>query len=273
MLSKGFSISVVIPAYNCERTILRAIKSVTSQTSASAIAEINIIDDGSTDSTYDIVSKFIKDSKAKVKINIFTQKNQGVSVARNNGISRSRGEWIALLDADDSWLPKKIELSVKAILKHTEISVLGSNRDNLMRTHGTKIDDNLYKLSVRDELFIYWPSTPTLMFKKEVIARVGGYDEGRTHAEDGDFLLRLAAAYGVYYLHDSLIITDDKPAYGASGLSGDNLKMHEGCITNIVNARERGDISTVETLLFKAWENIKYSRRLIITFLRCYKRW
>lgn len=261
-------ISIVIPAYNSEKTILRAIHSILKQTRVNFIKEIIIIDDGSTDSTSQIIKEFIIQSKPKTAIKLIKQENAGVSAARNNGVKIAKGEWIALLDADDAWVENKIELSIKAISEHPIISVLGSNRDKLLRKRGRKVAEGLYRLNVRDQLWSYWPSTPTLMFKKEIIDSIGGYDETRSHAEDGDFLLRAAANYGVYYLSESLTITDDKPAYGASGLSGNNQKMHEGCLINVRNALKRSDITLFEARFFIAWENIKYIRRQLITALR-----
>ena len=92
-------ISVVIPSYNRLPTLIRAIDSVIAQTSK--VDEIIVVDDGSTDNTAaEISSRYSQ-------LNLLHQANSGVSSARNYGIKQAKGDWIALLDSDDSWLPKK----------------------------------------------------------------------------------------------------------------------------------------------------------------------
>ena len=93
-------LSIVIPAFNAQNTILNTINSIISQDSYSISYEIIIIDDGSTDNTYQICKSLI-DPNNDLCIRLFTQKNQGVSVARNNGIIHSVGNKIFFLDSDD----------------------------------------------------------------------------------------------------------------------------------------------------------------------------
>ncbi len=96
-------VSVVIPAYNAAAFIERTLKSVSSQTWSEL--EILVVDDGSTDKTVDIVTRL---AEKDARIKLLQQQNQGVSAARNLGISNARGDYIALLDADDTWMPEKI---------------------------------------------------------------------------------------------------------------------------------------------------------------------
>ena len=103
-------ISIVIPLYNKERSIKRAIKSVLNQTYRDI--ELIIVDDGSTDNSL-LKAKEIEDDR----IFIYRQENQGVSAARNKGIELSRSCYICLLDADDEWLPNHLENIVKLIKK------------------------------------------------------------------------------------------------------------------------------------------------------------
>jgi len=93
-------LSIVIPAFNAQNTILNTINSIISQDSYSISYEIIIIDDGSTDNTYQICKSLI-DPNNDLCVRLFTQKNQGVSVARNNGIIHSVGNKIFFLDSDD----------------------------------------------------------------------------------------------------------------------------------------------------------------------------
>ena len=106
--------SVVIPAYNCEKTIERVLDSVMAQTRFDLITEIIVINDGSTDNTDAIIKDYIKRKQGN-KINYIIQENHGVSYTRNKGIRIAEGEWIALLDSDDIWNPVKIERQYEVI--------------------------------------------------------------------------------------------------------------------------------------------------------------
>ena len=105
-------ISIVIPAYNREKTILRCIDSVLKQTYKNI--EIIVVDDGSTDKTQEIILS-VKDSRIKyVKL----EKNSGAQVARNKGIEFADGKWIAFLDSDDMWEEDKLEIQYEILKKN-----------------------------------------------------------------------------------------------------------------------------------------------------------
>ena len=109
--------SVVIPAYNCEKTIECVIESVLSQTAFDLIDEVVIINDGSTDGTENIIKNLIENKKLGDLIHYVYQENHGVSYTRNKGIELAKAEWIALLDSDDIWLSNKIERQAEVINK------------------------------------------------------------------------------------------------------------------------------------------------------------
>ena len=94
-------ISVVIPAYNAESTIVDCINSVLRQTRVDLVDEILVVDDGSLDNTV----KYIRDEIDSNIVRIISKENGGVSTARNAGIKNAKGKWIALLDSDDVWKP------------------------------------------------------------------------------------------------------------------------------------------------------------------------
>lgn len=111
-------VSVIIPTYNCANYIERAINSVLEQTYLNT--EIIVVNDGSTDDTEKILENY------KNRIIIINQKNSGVAKARNVGISTAKGNYIATLDADDRWLPNRLEKMVD-ILENSKIDILISN--------------------------------------------------------------------------------------------------------------------------------------------------
>ena len=116
-------VSVIIPYYNSERTIIRAIESAVTQTFTDF--EIILVDDGSKDNSHIIVDDYIK-KQNKIKFQHYYQENAGPAEARNLGISKSDAGHIAFLDSDDSWVSNKLEIQMK-LMAENKIDLLGSN--------------------------------------------------------------------------------------------------------------------------------------------------
>jgi glycosyltransferase involved in cell wall biosynthesis len=184
-------ISVVIPVYNGAKTIQATINSVLNQTFSDF--ELIVIDDGSTDSTLQIIST-IKDDR----LNVFSYPNAGVSASRNRGIAKATGKYIAFLDSDDLWTSDKLELQLAA-LETTQAAIAYSWTDwidesgQFLRPGGHIAESgNVYvKLLIRD--FIESGSNPLIL--KQALDEVGNFDESISAAEDWDVWLRLAARY------------------------------------------------------------------------------
>ena len=114
------SVSVIIPAYNSASTIIRALQSVASQTLAPL--EIIVVDDASTDTTRDLTTTFA--SSSSIPVRVLTQTtNSGPSTARNAGWDAATGDYIAFLDADDQWHPRKIELQYQVMQSRPELTM------------------------------------------------------------------------------------------------------------------------------------------------------
>ena len=113
------TITVVIPAYNSEKYIARAIDSVLTQTHKPD--EIIVVDDGSTDNTSEIARKY------EPSVKLIQQQNAGASVARNTGIEAATSEWIAFLDADDEWLPEKLKLQTEHLKRNPHLQWTTAN--------------------------------------------------------------------------------------------------------------------------------------------------
>lgn len=130
------NISVIIPAYNASATICRAIKSILDQTHQAT--EIIVVDDGSTDMTSKLVATEYP------QVHLFQQSNQGASVARNFGASKATSKWISFLDADDFWLPYKLELQIKILKKNVDLMWCFTNFLLSINTaSGIRIAENL----------------------------------------------------------------------------------------------------------------------------------
>ena len=128
--------SVVIPVYNKADTICEALESIFSQTFSDY--EIVIIDDGSNDNLNDKIAHHLKPW-----VKVITQKNSGVSVARNTGINHSKGDYICFLDADDLWKPNHLEEFNRLIIKYPESNVFVTSHE-IINPDGSKYNSNLY---------------------------------------------------------------------------------------------------------------------------------
>ena len=182
-------VSVVIPAYNCAKYLPEAIASVLEQTYDNY--EIIIINDGSTDNTREVVAPFLN------RVRYFEQENQGVSTARNRGIYLARGELIAFLDADDIFMPHKLEHQVAVMEKRSEIGILNSGYRLITETGEELIDIERWHTipNLTPEIWLlHKPVLPSaMMFRRDWLMKVGGFDPRFFASEDVDLVLRMAA--------------------------------------------------------------------------------
>ena len=192
-------ISVVIPAYNSAQSIERAVNSVLAQTRPPE--EIIVVDDGSVDNTADILKSFGD------KVKYIRQENAGASCARNTGINAAAGNWIAFLDADDEWLPKKLELQTNALgqnpdavwctgnfyrclcdQKRRALDINTAKITPLVKTDGSM---DFFKAFLRDA----YGCTDTVIVKKDVLLEAGRFYPSQTLFDDMDLWLRIAYLY------------------------------------------------------------------------------
>ena len=196
-------ISAIIPTYNRERTISRAIESVLAQTLAPQ--EIILIDDGSSDKTCDIIEKY-KDSRIML---IKHQQNLGASAARNTGISKARGQFVAMLDSDDCWMEYKLERQMDFMLsEQCYISCTGFEITYSDYSEDFKAAIREYPKILTQEHIAYGcyisPGS-TLIASKEAFKTVGGYNTAYKRYEDWDLLLKfLKHGYKIGHLQQNL---------------------------------------------------------------------
>ncbi|OKH25861.1 glycosyltransferase family 2 protein [Chroogloeocystis siderophila] len=185
-------VTVIIPAYNAEQTIIAAIASVQQQTYRDW--EVIVIDDGSCDRTCELLNRI---QEPRMQVHRYT--NSGVSLARNRGIARAKGELIAFLDADDLWSPDKLECQVAALEQHPSAAVAYSwtyfMNDTATIVHAAPpvwCQGDVYaQLLVRN--FLY--SGSNALVRRDALAVVGGFDATLTHGEDWELFVRLAAIF------------------------------------------------------------------------------
>ena len=200
-------LSVIIPAYNRADFLRDALESVINQTyfekSPSQAWELIVVDDGSTDSTQEVIRAFGD------RIRYLYLPHSGVSTARNLGLSRAAGEFIAYLDSDDLWKPDKIETQIKYMLSHSaavvccteEIWIRNSKFVNPRKKHrkfSGMIFDKVLPLCLL--------SLSSALFRRCLFQEVGWFDESLPACEDYDLGIRIAARYPMTFLGQPLIV-------------------------------------------------------------------
>ncbi len=187
--------SVIIPAYNAEKFIKRSIDSVINQSVCDF--EIIIVNDGSTDDTIKVVKQY-----DDIRIKLVSQKNSGVSVARNNGIKNASGSHICFLDADDEWYPYHLEIMKKAIkvYKDKRFFVTYSNTELLDGTIVREVKHNESKEPFFVEDFLEYEyqnkmnkcfNTNCVCVDKSVFQEYGLFEVGEKISEDVDMWNRI----------------------------------------------------------------------------------
>ena len=185
-------VSVIVPAYNAQRTIGETLQSVFDQTFTDF--ELIVINDGSIDNTPEIVSSF-----TDPRLNFFSYPNAGVSASRNRGVSHAGGEYISFIDADDLWTSDKLEGQIEALQSHPQAAVAYS-WTNCIDQFGRFVErDERITLSgnVYAEILVryFLESGSNALITRQAFTEIGGFDESSVGGEDWDFFIRLAARY------------------------------------------------------------------------------
>ena len=196
MSENEFKISVVIPVFNRERYIARAVDSVLAQKFAAY--EILVVDDGSSDGTADVLRGYGD------KIRYIYQENAGVSAARNMGVEEAEGDWIAFLDSDDEWMECHLANQIKILSEHPDLvwstgnfydCLVSENRKGLRCTKNKA--DIYVNNGVLEDYFIGYRNdvsgnTNTMVIRKDILLENGLFVIGRVKAEDVDLWWKIA---------------------------------------------------------------------------------
>lgn len=197
-------VSAVIPAYNAEPFIEEAINSVLAQRYKNI--EIVVVDDGSTDRTREKLARF-KD------VTCICLKHGGIAAARNAGIERSHGTYIAFLDADDVWLPNKTDLQMRFLLDNPDYAAVGSDwltfedkrviSESYLTSRHIDEKKGFFENLLKENIAL----TSTVVAKKEVIVKLGMFDPSFVTItyEDRDLMLRIAARYKFGLIKETLL--------------------------------------------------------------------
>jgi glycosyltransferase involved in cell wall biosynthesis len=208
------SVSVVIPAFNAAGTLAQTIESVLAQTHQPT--EVVVIDDGSTDASAEVAERFPS------PVTCVRTPNAGVSRARNTGIERAAGEYVAFLDADDLWRPEKLERQLEALAanKQAEVSTSGRIRvdadlNEIERTGVADFEDACESLLLQSMAL---GPVSSIVARRELLTDLGGFDLRFSQCADWDLMLRLSLRTGVAAVDEPLVLYRTTPENMSSNI-------------------------------------------------------
>jgi len=201
-------VSVVIPVFNGATFVSRAIESVLRQTLPDL--ELVVVDDGSTDETPSVVQAF-----TDPRIRYIRQTNQGPSVARNTGIRATTAPWVAFLDGDDYWLPTKLEAQLARVRAMPQAGLVyagGTYRDMsgaVIADMPATVEGDLLPQLLLDNCLA--GSTSSAMVRRDVLNKIGLFDESMSCCEDWELWLRVANATQIAKVEERLVCIVNRP--------------------------------------------------------------
>ena len=263
------TIDVVIPVFNGAQFIDRCLQSVVSQ--STAVNKIFIVNDGSTDSTQLILEAWAeRDSRVK-PINL---PKSGLSFARNEGIRRGDSDFITLLDVDDVWMPRKLELQLQVFMNSANPLGLvyggqliineAGNKINGVGKHEPVMRGEIYQALLQDGNLITG-SASNVMIRRDVFSEVGLFDESLIFAEDWDMWIRVARCYQVDYVKEVTVGICQRPN-SMQGKQNFESKMVQFKSILAVRMKYMGDLSWTKKMIrqsrksgFEVWRSSGYS--------------
>lgn len=262
-MDSNIKISVVIPAFNASETIIRCVESVLQQ--SLPIYEIIVINDGSTDNTTSLLSKF-KERNNLQNLHIINQSNGGPAKARNQGIINAKGNWIAFLDSDDRWLPEKIAKQIEVISKYPECTIIGTYffTDNKKGNNTHPQEITFTKMLFKNRLY-----TSTVLVKKEIISQYY-FDEAKKHIGTEDYKLWLQIIHsnmGLVICDGLAIYADNSNKYKRNALSNNLYKMEKGILSIYYFLFRKGMINILTLVIIVTFSLLKYLRILLLFYL------
>ena len=202
-------ISVVMPAYNASRTVGAAVDSVLAQTFTDF--ELIVVDDGSQDDTADVVG-----ARDDPRVTCVRTTNGGVSTARNRGVERARGSFIAFLDSDDAWLPEKLERQRAAMSAMPQVGLCFAETqfvDDDLRPTALQpaVHRSDWTVALLLEGNIVAGSASSAMARASVVAESGGFDPSLSLCADWDMWLRMSVRTSVHVVDEPLVLYRSLP--------------------------------------------------------------
>jgi len=233
------SVSVIIPTYNREASLIAAVMSALRQTHP--VEEILVCDDGSTDNSRDRITAL---NEPRVKWLDCGRWGRPAG-PRNVGLKNARGNYVAFLDSDDEWLPGKLEAQIGNLSEGIRAVCTNAVR----RINGVDVGDYLQsvpaRLSTRDLLKTNFVVCSSMMVERELALQCGGFPEQQElrALEDYSFWLRVSALTGIQYLSTALTVYNDSPSESIRGDDVDHNEQKRRVLRNFLTwleSREGG---------------------------------
>jgi glycosyltransferase involved in cell wall biosynthesis len=256
-------VSVVIPCYRCSSTIERAIDSVINQSKVPS--EVILVDDASEDGTLDVLMRLEKKYPDLIRVHHF-EVNRGAASARNAGWDLSTKSYIAFLDSDDAWHPRKIELQLAYMEMNPEV-ILSGHGYRSMDANGLPdwpvVEVGGVTIGKFDLLKSNKMVTPSIMIRRDTSFR---FLTGRRYMEDQLFIFEVGFGGARIDLIGIDLVATYKRSYGVSGLSS-SLWLMEMCeLENYRVLYIRGKFSLFILFVVSVFSIVKFCRRVFLTY-------
>jgi glycosyltransferase involved in cell wall biosynthesis len=263
------SVSVVIPMFNSTATIERALESVAAQSLLPQ--EVIVVDDDSSDMSAIIVEQWSK-SNFPVKL-IRHSQNLGPSASRNTGWNMAAGAYVAFLDADDSWDPRKIEIQYAWMAGSPNVALCGTLH-SIDNSKPQSLVSSLQviptrRFTIRDLLIKNRFSTPSVMVKRGISER---FDSTFRYSEDYLLWLTIASRHQSIYRIELPLTVLYKKTYGQGGLGSDLVPMLRGELRAFRSLAKLTSMTRGKTVLAMAWSILKFIQRAPRALCRGYLR-
>ena len=261
-IKRTVSVTVVIPCFNCASTFERALESVLHQTVLPA--QVILVDDGSNDATREVIRGFQDIHGADWLKLVSLEQNYGPAHARNEGIKQVVTDYIAFLDADDSWHSKKLELQYLWMRSNSDVALTGHRivlADDDEPTESVINAMPVTKISGTQALLSNPFSTPTVMMKSNLPYR---FESGQYYAEDYLFWLRVCLSDAKVYRLEIPLASMHKAAYGQAGLSQNLVAMEKGELKTYRRIYESRAINCFQYYGLVLFSLAKFFRRIVL---------
>ena len=257
----NLSVTAIIPTFRSENVIIRALNSVLNQTCPPN--EVIIVDDASDDQTVVVIREFMK-NYPQIRL-IVNSKNQGPGQSRNTAWHSATTEFIAFLDADDTWHPSKLGVQLEWFKQNPRETICGTQHRIFDQPEIADATATVSNFTLKDLLHRNRFTTPSAMLRREISIR---FDPKLRLSEDYLLWMEIAAKYGhVSRINKPLTILH-KPEFGAKGLSSKIFAMYFGEMTTLTILRKKRQISIGLLSRSYIWSTIKMIRRLPLAVFR-----
>ena len=255
------SVTAVIPAFRSEKVVIRAIESVLSQ--SSPVDEIIVVDDASDDRTAQVVRDFaINHPQIRLIVN---NQNLGPGQSRNAAWNLATSEYLAFLDAEDTWQPKKIELQREWFSANPSEVICGTQHCIIDKDETQSDGEQTSQFTIKDLLRRNRFTTPSVMLRRSIPLR---FDPKLRLSEDYLLWMEIASEFGRVNRINRPLTVLHKPEFGAYGLSSKTRAMYFGEMKALTILSQKGHIGLIVLIRSYIWSTLKLARRLPLALFR-----